>query len=154
MAYSNRDANYVLNVHARWEMAADNERCSRWAREFFTRSQPYASGCAFVNFLPGDETDLTAFAYGASYEQLMAFKKKFDPINFFLINTIRMRSRGSPSRLKPTLINSWGEKMRWKQTVLLLFGLRACEQKRCPFIRRKLRHGSLIEFKTCRNTLP
>ncbi|XKH61633.1 FAD-binding oxidoreductase [Halomonas sediminis] len=86
MAYSNRDANYVLNVHARWETAAEDARCIAWAREFFTRSQPYASGGAYVNFLTGDETDRIAFAYGASYERLVALKKKFDPTNLFRIN--------------------------------------------------------------------
>ena len=86
MAYSNRDANYVLNVHARWETAVEDERCITWAREFFTRSQPYASGGAYVNFLTGDEADRTAFAYGASCERLVELKKKFDPTNLFRIN--------------------------------------------------------------------
>lgn len=86
MAYSNRDANYVMNVHARWETAAEDERCINWAREFFTRSQPFASGGAYVNFLTADETDRTAFAYGANYERLVALKKKFDPTNLFRIN--------------------------------------------------------------------
>ncbi|WP_340146463.1 BBE domain-containing protein [Halomonas sp. PA16-9] len=86
MAYSNRDANYVMNVHARWETAVEDERCIAWAREFFNRSQPYASGGAYVNFLTGDEADRTAFAYGASYERLVALKKKFDPTNLFRIN--------------------------------------------------------------------
>ncbi len=86
MAYSNRDANYVINVHARWETAADDERCIVWAREFFTRSQPYASNGAYINFLTEDETNRIAFAYGASYERLVELKKKFDPDNLFRIN--------------------------------------------------------------------
>ncbi|SDN04129.1 BBE domain-containing protein [Vreelandella arcis] len=57
-----------------------------WAREFFTRSQPFASGGAYVNFLTGDETERVAFTYGASYEQLVKLKKKLDPTNFFCIN--------------------------------------------------------------------
>lgn len=86
MAYSNRDANYVLNVHARWETAAEDERCIHWAREFFTRTQPYASDGAYINFLTDDETDRIAFAYGASYERLVELKKKFDPTNLFRVN--------------------------------------------------------------------
>ncbi|MDU1083514.1 MAG: FAD-binding oxidoreductase, partial [Leclercia adecarboxylata] len=31
MAYSSRDANYVMNVHGRWETAAEDERCIAWA---------------------------------------------------------------------------------------------------------------------------
>ncbi|CAM4304075.1 BBE domain-containing protein [Vreelandella rituensis] len=86
MAYSNRDANYVLNVHARWETAAEDARCIAWARDFFTRSQPFASGGAYVNFLTGDETDRIAFAYGANYERLVELKRKFDPENLLRTN--------------------------------------------------------------------
>tara|TARA_R110000824_G_scaffold401789_1_gene616366 strand:+ start:14726 stop:16123 length:1398 start_codon:yes stop_codon:yes gene_type:complete len=86
MAYSSRDANYVLNVHARWETAADDARCITWARDFFARSQPFASGGAYVNFLTEDETDRIAFAYGVSYERLVAIKKQYDPENLFRIN--------------------------------------------------------------------
>ncbi len=86
MAYSSRDAQYVLNVHARWETAADDARCITWARDFFARSQPFASGGAYVNFLTEDETDRIAFAYGASYERLVAIKEQYDPENLFRIN--------------------------------------------------------------------
>jgi FAD/FMN-containing dehydrogenase len=86
MAYSSRDANYVLNVHGRWESAPDDKRCIGWAREFFTKSQPFASGGAYINFLTQDESDRVAFAYGATYKRLVELKKKYDPTNFFRMN--------------------------------------------------------------------
>ncbi len=86
MAYSSRDANYVLNVHGRWESAAEDERCIAWAREFFAESQPFASGGAYINFLTQDEADRIAFAYGATYKRLVELKKKYDPANFFRMN--------------------------------------------------------------------
>lgn len=86
MAYSNRDANYVVNVHARWETADEDARCIAWAREFFARTQSFASGGAYVNFLTSDEGERIAFAYGASYERLVDLKRKFDPTNLFRIN--------------------------------------------------------------------
>jgi len=86
MAYSGRDANYVMNVHARWESAAEDERCIGWAREFFAKSQPFASGGAYINFLTQDETDRIAFAYGATYDRLVELKKKYDPTNLFRMN--------------------------------------------------------------------
>jgi FAD/FMN-containing dehydrogenase len=86
MAYSSRDANYVLNVHGRWESAAEDKRCIGWAREFFTKSQPFASGGAYINFLTQDEGDRVAFAYGATYKRLVELKKKYDPTNFFRMN--------------------------------------------------------------------
>ena len=86
MAYSSRDANYVLNVHGRWESAAADERCIGWAREFFAKSQPFASRGAYINFLTQDEGDRIAFAYGATYKRLVELKKKYDPTNFFRMN--------------------------------------------------------------------
>ncbi len=86
MAYSSRDAKYVLNVHGRWDSAAEDKRCIAWAREFFAKSQPVASGGAYVYFLTQDEADRVAFAYGGVYKRLAALKKKFDPGNFFRMN--------------------------------------------------------------------
>ncbi len=84
--YSSRDANYVLNVHGRWESAAGNECCIAWARESFNSSQPFASCGAYINFLTQDETDRIAFAYGTTYNRLVDLKKKCDPTNFFGMN--------------------------------------------------------------------
>lgn len=86
MAYSSRDANYVMNVHGRWESASEDARCIAWAREFFTESQPFASSGAYINFLTQDETDRISFAYGTTYDRLVELKKKYDPTNFFRMN--------------------------------------------------------------------
>jgi FAD/FMN-containing dehydrogenase len=86
MAYSSRDANYVMNVHGRWESAAEDERGIAWAREFFRKAEPFASGGAYINFLTQDETDRIAFAYGSAFTRLSALKKKYDPTNFFRMN--------------------------------------------------------------------
>jgi hypothetical protein len=86
MAYSSRDANYVMNVHGRWESASEDERCIAWAREFFKKSKPFASSGAYINFLTQDEADRIAFAYGATYKRLVELKKKYDPTNLFRMN--------------------------------------------------------------------
>lgn len=86
MAYANRDANYVMNVHGRWETAAEDERCIAWAREFFAKSQPFASNGAYINFLTHDETDRIAFAYGATWDRLVELKNKYDSTNLFRMN--------------------------------------------------------------------
>ena len=86
MAYSSRDANYVMNVHCRWEPAAEDGRCIAWAREFFAKAQPFASSGAYINFLTQDESDRIAFAYGSTYKRLVELKKKYDPTNLFRMN--------------------------------------------------------------------
>ncbi len=50
MAYSSRDANYVMNVHGRWESAAEDERCIAWARKFSPSAAVRQRG-AYINFL-------------------------------------------------------------------------------------------------------
>ncbi len=43
-AYSSRDANYVMNVHARWDDPTEDARCIEWARDFFEAAAPFALG--------------------------------------------------------------------------------------------------------------
>jgi len=83
MAYGHRDAKFVLNVHGRWDEAAQDETCISWAREFFKASAPFASAGAYVNFMTADESDRVAAAYGVNYARLKQIKKKYDPENFF-----------------------------------------------------------------------
>jgi len=83
MAYGHRDAKFVLNVHGRWDEAAQDETCIAWARAFFKASAPYASAGAYVNFMTGDEGDRVAAAYGVNFARLKQIKKKYDPENIF-----------------------------------------------------------------------
>jgi FAD/FMN-containing dehydrogenase len=83
MAYGHRDAKFVLNVHGRWDEAAQDETGIAWARAFFKASAPYASAGAYVNFMTEDEGDRVAAAYGANYARLKQIKKKYDPENIF-----------------------------------------------------------------------
>ena len=85
-AYAQRDAQFVLNVHARWESATDDQRCIAWAREFFDASAPYATGGVYINFMTEEEGDRVAAAYGAGYQRLIQLKEKYDPGNLFRLN--------------------------------------------------------------------
>jgi len=86
MAYGHRDARFVLNVHGRWDEAADDEKGIGWAREFFKASAPYASAGAYVNFMTAEEGDRVAAAYGSNYERLVEIKRRYDPENVFHFN--------------------------------------------------------------------
>jgi FAD/FMN-containing dehydrogenase len=86
MAYCHRDANFVLNVHGRWDDVAHDERCIAWAREFFQASAPYASAGAYVNFMTEEEGDRVAAAYGSNYDRLVQIKQQYDPENIFHLN--------------------------------------------------------------------
>jgi FAD/FMN-containing dehydrogenase len=85
-AYGMRDAQFVINVHARWETPQGDAPCIAWAREFFNASAPFATGSAYVNFMGADEGDRVAAAYASNYARLAQIKKVYDPNNVFHAN--------------------------------------------------------------------
>lgn len=85
-AYRHRDAKFVMNVHGRWDTAAEDEIGMAWARAFFKASAPYASAGAYVNFMTAEETERITAAYGANYDRLVAIKRRYDPENVFHLN--------------------------------------------------------------------
>lgn len=86
MAYAHRDAQFVMNVHGRWDTAAQDTSCIEWARAFFKASAPYASAGAYVNFMTEEESSRVAAAYGSNYDRLVQLKKRYDPENVFHFN--------------------------------------------------------------------
>lgn len=85
-AFGDRQFTYVMNVHGRWESAADDANCIAWCRAFYERTKPYATGGAYMNFLTEDEVDRVHNVYGANEARLREIKAKYDPTNFFRIN--------------------------------------------------------------------
>jgi FAD/FMN-containing dehydrogenase len=86
MAFCRRDAEFVVNVHTRWDQPADDHRCIAWARGLFDAMTPFAMGSVYVNFMPEDERDRVPAAFGANYTRLASIKGKYDPKNLFRMN--------------------------------------------------------------------
>jgi FAD/FMN-containing dehydrogenase len=84
-AYPHRDAEYVMNVHARWETTSEDSKCIEWARDYFEATTPYATGGVYVNFVPEGEAPIEA-AYGPNYDRLVALKRRYDRNNLFRLN--------------------------------------------------------------------
>lgn len=76
----------MLNVHARWEDMADDDRCILWSRNFFNASAPYSTGSVYVNFMTEEEAGRITAAYGTGHKRLVQIKNKYDPGNFFRLN--------------------------------------------------------------------
>ena len=85
-AFGNRDANFVMNVHGRWDSPAEDQTGIAWAREVYRATLPYATGGAYSNFLTAEETDRVKSAFGANYARLEQVKRTYDPLNFFRLN--------------------------------------------------------------------
>ncbi|WP_407114184.1 FAD-binding oxidoreductase [Bradyrhizobium sp. LMG 9283] len=84
--FPHREAKFVMNVHTRWRDRADEQHSIDWARKLFKEAAPHATGGVYVNFMPEDETDRVAGAYGPNYARLAALKAKYDPDNLFRLN--------------------------------------------------------------------
>lgn len=87
-AYTHRDAEFVINVHSRWETPQEDDTCIQWARDFFNKAAPYATGGVYVNFMTEEESDRVQ---GGAYKsdvmnRLTQVKDKWDPTNFFCMN--------------------------------------------------------------------
>jgi FAD/FMN-containing dehydrogenase len=85
-AFPQRQSHFVVNVHTRWREAAMDRTFVDWAKKFFDDAAPFAAGTAYVNFMPGDETDRVAKAYGSNYRRLVKAKRRYDPSNLFRMN--------------------------------------------------------------------
>jgi FAD/FMN-containing dehydrogenase len=85
-AYRGRDAEFIMNVHGRWEDAADDAKCIAWCRELFDATKPFAAGAAYVNFMTEEEGQRVEEAYGDGYARLVELKNKYDPNNLFRLN--------------------------------------------------------------------
>jgi len=89
-AFGQRDAEYSFMSLGVCGEAAEAEKCTRWAREFWDAMQPWSTGGVYVNYL-GREADEGAgrieAAYGPEkYARLAALKNKYDPGNLFRLN--------------------------------------------------------------------
>jgi FAD/FMN-containing dehydrogenase len=85
-AYRHRDAEFIMNVHGRWQDAGDDETCVGWCRDLFEATTPFATGGVYVNFMTEEEEDRVRSAYGDSYDRMVALKDKYDPGNMFRMN--------------------------------------------------------------------
>ncbi|MBS1190593.1 MAG: FAD-linked oxidase [Rhodocyclaceae bacterium] len=95
-AYTQRDALFVMNVHARWDSPGQDAACRDWSRNIFRETERYASDGAYVNFLTEDEAARVASAYGSNYVRLAHIKSLYDPGNTFRVNQNIAPSSSSP----------------------------------------------------------
>jgi hypothetical protein len=89
-AFNHRNVEYSFMSIGECAKIAEAESCVRWAREFWSAMQPYATDAVYVNYL-GQEADEGAervkAAYGPEkYQRLVALKNKYDPTNLFRLN--------------------------------------------------------------------
>lgn len=86
-AVGNRDARYVINITASWELANDDRVNIEWAREAWADMRPFSTGGTYINFLTADEgPERIEAALGKGLQRLAELKSKWDPENVFRTN--------------------------------------------------------------------
>jgi FAD/FMN-containing dehydrogenase len=86
MAYPHRHTRYTMNIHGRWQSAAEDETVIAWVRHVFERSAPRSTGSVYVNFVPEAGEVRRVGPFGANEPRLRRIKSVFDPSNVFRAN--------------------------------------------------------------------
>ena len=87
-AFGDRSMGWMYSADGVWGEVADDEANIAWARDSWTKAEPFGhAGRAYLNF-PGHGEDgaLTAAAFGENYARLREIKARFDPENIFKFN--------------------------------------------------------------------
>lgn len=84
-AYPHRDAEFLMNLHTRWEDPAQDEECIKWARDMYHAMKPHATGGVYLNFIP-EEVGEERAAFRENFDRLIEVKSKYDPDNLFRVN--------------------------------------------------------------------
>jgi FAD/FMN-containing dehydrogenase len=86
-AFAYRDVNFAAVIAGMWPDPADNEKNTRWVRDYWEAIHPH-SGVegGYVNFMAGDDQGRVPQNYGDNYERLAAVKATYDPGNLFHLN--------------------------------------------------------------------
>jgi len=85
-AFAHRSTPFALSIHTRWEEAKDDEKCIKWAKDFFEETKPFAKG-VYVNFLSDEGEERVKDAYTEEvWNRLVQLKNKYDPKNLFQMN--------------------------------------------------------------------
>lgn len=85
-AWSYRDAKWSSVTLGADPDPANNDRISRWAKEYWQDLHPYSAGGAYVNFMMDEGEDRIRATYRENYRRLAVIKAKYDPDNFFRVN--------------------------------------------------------------------
>jgi FAD/FMN-containing dehydrogenase len=85
-AFAYRDAKFATVIAGMWPDPADNEKNTKWVKDYYKALQPHSASGGYVNFMAGDDQERVRDNYKGNYDRLVAIKKKYDPGNLFHMN--------------------------------------------------------------------
>ena len=85
-AFAYRDAKFATVIAGMWPDPAENEKNTKWVKDYYKALQPHSSSGGYVNFMAGDDQGRVRDNYKGNYDRLVTIKKKYDPGNLFHMN--------------------------------------------------------------------
>jgi hypothetical protein len=85
-AWAYRNATWSMVIAGVSADPRDNDRITRWARNYWEALHPSSAGAAYVNFMMEEGPSRVQSSYGPNYERLRGVKGEYDPENFFHVN--------------------------------------------------------------------
>ena len=86
-AFAQRGRDYLVAILPLWSDPADDEAQISWARATCEALAPFSAGGTYLNYIGADEDDTVEAAFANNLERLKELKRKYDPTNFFSMNT-------------------------------------------------------------------
>jgi hypothetical protein len=85
-AFANRHTKLSSVITGIWHEEEHDEANIAWVRDYFEAINPWSEVGGYVNFMSGDDQDLTDVNYGSKMQRLKEIKAVYDPDNFFRVN--------------------------------------------------------------------
>jgi FAD/FMN-containing dehydrogenase len=85
-AFSYRNTKFAEVIVGVDPDAANREKISRWARDYWDAVHPHSAPGAYVNFMMEEGAGRVEATYGGNYARLRQVKAKYDPANLFRVN--------------------------------------------------------------------
>jgi FAD/FMN-containing dehydrogenase len=85
-AWSYRDAVWSQVIVGVDPDPSNNERMTRWAKDYWKALHPYSCGGGYVNFMMEEGEERIRATYQNNYDKLVKVKNQYDPTNFFRVN--------------------------------------------------------------------
>jgi hypothetical protein len=85
-AFAYRDAKFATVIAGMWPDPADNEKNTKWVKDYYQAVHPHSLPGGYVNFMAGDDQDRIKENYKGNYDRLVTIKRKYDPGNLFHLN--------------------------------------------------------------------
>jgi FAD/FMN-containing dehydrogenase len=85
-AWGYRDAHWSMVIAGVDPDAANSEKISVWASDYWQALHSHSAGASYVNFMMEEGEERIQATYGGNYARLREIKAKYDPDNFFHVN--------------------------------------------------------------------